>query len=86
MSDTRRSRSRRLASLAAAEWKLVLDVGAGGADGKVAGRRWPLGPNDFDALIETIQAVYEWCRQGGGEHTVPQDEHQPARRHQGAGL
>eukprot|EP00966_Prymnesium_polylepis_P156374 3612703-Prymnesium_polylepis.2 len=41
--------------LAAARWKLVLDVGAGGADGKAAGRRWPVGPDDFQALIETKQ-------------------------------
>ena len=36
-----------------AKWKLVLDLGAG--EDKDAGeqRRWPIGPEDFDTMIET---------------------------------
>eukprot|EP00966_Prymnesium_polylepis_P285782 6601723-Prymnesium_polylepis.1 len=39
--------------LHAAQWNLVLDLGAGGANVQAAGRRWPIGPDDFDNLIKT---------------------------------
>eukprot|EP00966_Prymnesium_polylepis_P311701 7202587-Prymnesium_polylepis.1 len=38
-----------------AMWKLVLDLGAGDARGQAAARQWPVGPDDFDKLIETKQ-------------------------------
>ena len=34
-----------------AKWKLVLDLGVSGEDAEKA-RNWPIGPDDFDALIE----------------------------------
>jgi hypothetical protein len=36
-----------------AKWNLVLDLGTGATEAKAAGRRWPVGPDDFEALIET---------------------------------
>jgi len=36
-----------------AKWNLVLDLGTGTTEAKAAGRRWPVGPDDFEALIET---------------------------------
>eukprot|EP00966_Prymnesium_polylepis_P322365 7378629-Prymnesium_polylepis.1 len=37
-----------------AKWNLVLDLGTGAAEAKAARRRcWPVGPDDFEALIET---------------------------------
>ena len=38
-----------------AKWKLVLDLGAADASGQAAARRWPVGPEDFDKLIENKQ-------------------------------
>eukprot|EP00966_Prymnesium_polylepis_P254495 5880663-Prymnesium_polylepis.1 len=35
-----------------AEWKLVLDLGAGEAEAQAAARNWPVGPDDFDLHIE----------------------------------
>ena len=36
-----------------AEWKLVLDLGASGAEAAEKSRNWPLDPDGFDAIIET---------------------------------
>jgi hypothetical protein len=36
-------------------WKLVLDLGVADAGKQAALRRWPVGPDDFDKLIETKQ-------------------------------
>jgi hypothetical protein len=38
-----------------AKWKLVLDLGTADARGQTAARQWPVGPEDFDKLIETKQ-------------------------------
>ncbi|CAK0825261.1 unnamed protein product [Prorocentrum cordatum] len=35
-----------------AEWDAVLDLGSGGG-AQASGRRWPVGPDDFDSMIET---------------------------------